>query len=270
MIIERQTRIIADTDFLWQDFHYQLDCPPPTNQFCRWMLLFVDDTLQGFCSAEMVDTDVWRYREMYIHPKCPYLHAAEDLHELRADLISKYKPTRILEHDEPYRSTEKRFAMTYAETHRDYVEGSNEGLVGPINSLVGFWPYPETDEHTWQYVECSYRALACTYQMDMQLVSEPEEIIIGDKRPWVSIEEYREGVPSTPYTEFEYPEEAVYLMGSSKHRHPSDIFEVDHIVTVPTPGGYAEPLYACQAAAIVFQDRYIRAQAAPTADLYTS
>jgi len=146
--------------------------------------------------------------------------------------------------------------MQYPETWR------KDGLFPPQdipnNSIVGFWPIPETTDMNFTVMEQHYRALACTYGMDLQMVEKPSQIIITDHRPWISIEEYREEKPGVRYDQFEYPEEAIYLVGNSAWRHMSDIFEIDHIINVPTPGGFAHPLYGNQVAAIVFQQRHLQ------------
>lgn len=146
--------------------------------------------------------------------------------------------------------------MIFEEMNYDIEDKINNwGIIYPHNLFIGFWPMPETDDDTEHHITETFRAIACTYQTELQICSHPEEIIVSDndKRPWISIEEHRQGVESTGFDEFVFPAEAIYIVGNSEWRHMSDALVIDHVVTIPTPGGYKHPLYGTQAAAIVLQ-----------------
>lgn len=213
-----------------------------TNRNCVWFVYHTKGRPVGVCAAEInVDGDGWTYRSAYIIPEFRDKGVYDELCEIRDEYINNFHVGSKV--------------MQYPETW--FVGGEFTGTRRD-NLLVGFWPTPETNEHNWTVQEQHLRAIACTYGTQLQIVTKPSQIIVEDKRPWISIEE----TAGVRYDEFEYPEKAVYLVGNSDWRHMSEIFEVDHIINVPTPGGYEHPLYGNQVAAIVFQQRYLQRQEA--------
>ena len=208
-----------------------------TNINCIWFVAELDGFPMGACCAEIKGVDEWTFRSAYIHPMFRDEGIYEELCAARSYYINEYHRGSAV--------------MQYPETWRE--GGVYDHEPGVKNSLIAFWPTPETTDLNFPMMEQHYRALACTYEMDMQIVHKPSQIIVGDKRPWISIEEYREESPGVRYDQFEYPEEAIYIVGNSDWRFMSDIVEVDHVINVPTPGGFEHPLYGNQVAAIVLQ-----------------
>ena len=209
-----------------------------TNRRTLWFVAKIDERIVGVCAAEIQAKESWTYRSAYILPLFRSQGIYEELCEYREEYVKDYHVGSEI--------------VQYPDTR--FKDGDPDGE-RQDNLLIGFWPTPETSEHNWQVHEQHYRAVACTYNVEMQIVEKPSQIIVDDHRPWISIEEYREGKPGVRYDQFVYPEKAIYLVGNSDWRHMSDIVEVDHIINVPTPGGYEHPLYGNQVATIVFQQR---------------
>lgn len=212
-----------------------------TNRHTIWFTAEIDECFVGVVAAEITGADRWTHRSAYILPLFRDQGIYDELCECRADYIESFHKGREV--------------MQYPET---WYKGDDKENGRRDNQLIGYWPTPETTEFNWSVQEQHFRAIACTYGVEIQIVEKPSQIVIENRRPWISIEEYSEDRPGVPYNEFEFPEEAVYIVGNSDWRRASDVFEVDHIINVPTPGGFDHPLYGNQVAAIVFQQRLLQ------------
>jgi len=227
----------ADSEYLIREFPDAPENIFKTNRHTVWFRAEIDGFPICVCAAEINATARWTYRSAYCIPEFRDQGIYDELREAREDFIKDYhRGSAVMQYPDTWFKDEE-------ETERR------------DNLLIGFWPTPETNEVNWAVHEQHFRALACTYNAEMQIVEQPSQIIVEDKRPWISIEEYREDSPGVPYDEFEFPEKAIYLVGNSNWRHMSDVFEVDHIINVPTPGGYDHPLYGDQVATIVLQQQ---------------
>jgi len=149
--------------------------------------------------------------------------------------------------------------MQYPETMYAYprMEGPNTGKQGAKdNLLIGFFPYPETEPETEHLFANFFRAIAFTYELEMILVSDIDELQKLDDRPIISIEENRGYLNSIDYQFYEYPEKAIYVVGSSKYQYPSDHLDVHASIYIDIPCADFGALYGAQAATIVMQHRY--------------
>lgn len=134
--------------------------------------------------------------------------------------------------------------------------GPNTGkLEAKDNLLIGFFPYPETTLETEYLYENLFRAIAFSYVLEMVLIHEVGELDSLDDRPIISIEE-NTGICSEDYKGFDYPKEAIYIVGNGKYQYPSDTFDTYANLYIDIPCREYEALYGVQAAAIVMQQRY--------------
>jgi hypothetical protein len=216
-----------------------------TSPHCVWALAHEDGELFAGICAELTTDGTFKYRHQFTKPG--FVDMGDQLEEA-LDFWTTPALSATLGKEKPI--------MPYPETWRNSGVGDNSKLFGPMNSIVGFWPYPETTFDNWASIEQAYRAVACTYQADMQIVFGPDQIVLPDDRPVISIQEPLEGTRSQDYSDFEYPLEAVYVVGNSAYRHLSEHMDTAACLHIPTPGGYDHPLYGSQALAIVMQERF--------------
>ena len=121
--------------------------------------------------------------------------------------------------------------------------------------IVGFYPHPECDDPVRkQRFECHYWSLMHTYGVSLQLVDSVDEVMLGGDHPIVVVEEERDGVESVELIRFTHPKNAMYIVGNSEYRWPSDHFDADFRVHVKTPKP-DHPLYGDQVLAIVLNDQ---------------
>ncbi|UCD23665.1 MAG: hypothetical protein JSW51_11590 [Gemmatimonadota bacterium] len=121
--------------------------------------------------------------------------------------------------------------------------------------LIAFWPSPETNEHNKEMFANAYLALTGTYDVSLQIISDPKEAMNLSSNTSVAIQQ--ENDETVPLAEFEHPENAVYYVGNNKYPFPAYHFNTDHAVHIPVPV-MREPLYGFQAAAIALHDRYMK------------
>ena len=93
-----------------------------------------------------------------------------------------------------------------------------------------------------------------TYGVSLQLVDTVEEVMLGGNHPIVVIEEERQGFESTELRHFTHPKDAMYIVGSSQYRWPSEHFPADFRVHIKTPKP-DHPLYGDQVLAMVLNDK---------------
>ena len=121
--------------------------------------------------------------------------------------------------------------------------------------VVGLYPSPETDETNMDFMWWTYLALSWTYGCNVVLAKSPQEVPNLHALPYIAVEQKTH--QSTALKDFIHPPAAVYLVGNSKWSHPSYWAKADMAIHLDVP--YVEhPLYGCQAAAIVLNDRYIQ------------
>lgn len=146
------------------------------------------------------------------------------------------------------------------DTNTAYINGA-----GDEGYLVGFFPFPETEgKEGWIR---HFAATAYAYEMDCQIVWEPEQIARPPSIPVVAIEEYQGNPKAEPIQHFVHPRKATYVVGNSHHRFPSDFMGVNHSVYIETPGGFINPLYGSQALAVVLHDRQTKLNPPPEFDI---
>ena len=124
----------------------------------------------------------------------------------------------------------------------------------PISSLIGFYPYPETNPANAKVFEQHYLSLHFTYQVNVQVVRDPAEIFPGFEGAIVSIQE---GDHSHELEDFVHPEQCIYVAGNSMYQYPADFMHTDYQVRIQVPAP-DHPLYGDQAAAIVLNDRRLK------------
>ncbi len=149
--------------------------------------------------------------------------------------------------------------MKYPETSYGYQGecwGPNSNLQSAKdNLLIGFFSAPETTYANQYIYEFHFRSLCFTFGIEMQLVYTPEEIIIPDTRPIISVEESRDNIQSISHTDFTHPTKAIYVVGNSKYQYPSDFLDVDYKTHISVP--HAEhPMYGSQAMAVILTDKF--------------
>lgn len=122
--------------------------------------------------------------------------------------------------------------------------------------VVGLWPSPETQNEVWRDVfRLSYFALVGTYDISLQLITDPKEALNLSSNTSVAIQQQTKD--TVPLADFVHPETVVYYVGNSKYPFPAYHFNTDHAVHIPVPV-MEEPLYGYQAAAIALHDRYMK------------
>lgn len=118
--------------------------------------------------------------------------------------------------------------------------------------VVGFWPSPETTKKTKNAYLQHYKALHWTYDVEVQVVSRPEEVFLFPNYNVISVEEHHE---DSDIVDFVHPEKALYIVGSSTYPRATEVFKCDGKVSIKVPKP-DHPLYGSQAMAIILQDRY--------------
>jgi len=121
--------------------------------------------------------------------------------------------------------------------------------------LIAFWPTPEADGDSRQAFEWAYRALLCTYNCNFQIIQHPSQALPLKSMPYISLEQKNPGTQSL--RDFEHPKKAVYLVGNAKYSSPGAVLGCDYKVHIEVPN-MEHPLYGDQAAAIAFNDRYMK------------
>lgn len=121
--------------------------------------------------------------------------------------------------------------------------------------VVGLFPSPETTEENELFMWQTYLALSWTYTCNVIVAKSPIGLPNLHSLPYIAIEQ--KTANTIPLQSFEHPEKAVYYVGNSKWSHPSYWAKTDMAVHIDVPE-LEHPLYGCQAAAIVLNDRYIK------------
>lgn len=128
--------------------------------------------------------------------------------------------------------------------------------------LLGLY---ETIGTNKSFMSSTYLALSWTYNCNVLIVNDPKELPNLHSLPYVAIEEKTS--TTTNVVDFVHPKKAVYLIGNPKYSHPSYWANADYSVHIDVPKSdynqygcesTSHPLYGCQAAAIVLNDRYIK------------
>lgn len=148
-----------------------------------------------------------------------------------------------------------------------------------VVTVIAFWPVSEWDfqktEDRW-ISRCHYRTVCNHAHWDLQLIENPDQAVIPPGIPVIGLEEpYRidperldEISVSIPppdrvqcLEEFEHPEAATYIFGSTDYQRPSDHFECDLLVGImmdDIEAASQSPLYGNQVAALIWYDRRLK------------
>jgi len=81
-----------------------------------------------------------------------------------------------------------------------------------------------------------------------------DQVMLGGNHPVVVIEEQRDDFESTELHSFVHPKDAIYIVGNSQYRWPSQHFKTDYCVHIKTPKA-DHPLYGDQVLAMVLNDK---------------
>ena len=130
--------------------------------------------------------------------------------------------------------------------------------VADINvKIIGFYPTPECNHEEVKRRFTSHNlSLTLGYGVSGQLINHPDEARIYGNRPVVAIQEVVEGDESVSLIDFEHPRDAVYIVGNSQYRWPSEHFsQITHKVHIPT-GNPEHPIYGDQVLAIALYDKF--------------
>jgi len=123
-------------------------------------------------------------------------------------------------------------------------------------TIIGFYPWTECLNVDMKLrFETHYLALTFCYGVSGQLIDHPKEAQIYGNRPVVAIQEVVAGDESTSLIDFEHPRDAVYIVGNSRYRWPSEHFVVTSKVHIPT-GNPEHPMYGDQALAVAMYDKF--------------
>jgi hypothetical protein len=118
--------------------------------------------------------------------------------------------------------------------------------------LAAYYPISRS---TRDAQEQNYLAIKCAFNADsLQMIDQPPELVNKHGVRIVSIEE-----GGIPLKEFEHPENAMYLVGNSNFRKPSENIYVHEKVALELPSVLLDSftMYGHQALAIVLHDRFI-------------
>jgi len=123
---------------------------------------------------------------------------------------------------------------------------------------AGFYPCPETDafgNKSLNWTDTRFRALHFVYDITVQVLHEPEDLIALKTPVFVAIEQQNEH--TEPLSDFVHPEKVLYIVGSSRYEYPSFWFDTPLRVHIDVPH-MKYPFYGDQALAIALNDRYLK------------
>lgn len=122
--------------------------------------------------------------------------------------------------------------------------------------VSAFWPDGRVSRDSRGDTQTYMGPLVAYHVERLDMVGQPSELFLPPNYTVVCIQE--DGVP---LPEFEHPEDAHYITGSTTFRWPSQHIEQESLkVSIPVPEnrGPEHTMYGHQALAIVLYDRYLK------------